>query len=345
MRLFFTSTRGLLRRGQPHRGFANVTTILLQALPPVFNVALTSFLAYYALYLNPGEARWQLATFFVVGQLAANWVFFVRNRSVVLASPKNFPGYVHRYPSINNSRDPGAVDTAALERFRSKWRECESCDMHVPRRTHHCGHCGRCIFILDHHCYFLGQCVGRTNMRFFLVFCFYACLGCALGVYNLVNVMLYYRDPFSREAPFFLLPYTAVMYLMGSAASFEVLYVGLINFGFGGAGACAYLLAVGMSSVLTGRTPYEEKRRRRAVINYDRLPEDDEEAEEEIGPAERMREVFGTCPIMHLLVPVVPLGEEPPEAPVGYRRIIVYNNDYVHNGTICSSDVALDYEP
>ena len=46
-----------------------------------------------------------------------------------------------------------------------EWRECETCDMHVPLRTHHCGHCGRCIYALDHHCYFLGHCVGRFNLR------------------------------------------------------------------------------------------------------------------------------------------------------------------------------------
>ncbi len=53
---------------------------------------------------------------------------------------------------------------------------------------------------------------------------------------------------------------------------------------------------------------------------------------------------MGTCGLLHFLVPVVPLGGEPPDAPVGYRRIIVYN-DYMHNGNICSSDVTLDFEP
>ncbi len=346
MRLWFTSTRGMLRRGRPRQGIGSVTTLLLETLPPVFNVALTALLSYYAVYLNPGQARWQLAAGFVVLQLAANWAMFVRHRSAVVASPKNFPGYQHRYPSLSSSRDPGAVDTAALERYRSQWRECESCDMHVPRRTHHCGHCGRCILVLDHHCYFLGQCVGRLNMRFFLVFCFYACAGCALGVYNLVDVMLFYRDPWSwAEAPYYVLPYTAVMYFMGRAAAFEVLYVALINFGVGGAGACAFLFLLGLGSVFSGRTPYEERRRKKAtVVNYDRLSE--EEEEECKGPLERFAEVFGECGLMHFLVPVVPFTESALlEPPVGYRRIIVYNNDYVQNGNICSSEAALDYEP
>ena len=99
MRLFFRSTHGLLKRGHSPRGLASVTAILLETLPPVFNAALTLLLAYYAVYLNPGDSRWLLAALFVVAQLVANWVQFVLHRSVVLASPKNFPGYVHRYPS------------------------------------------------------------------------------------------------------------------------------------------------------------------------------------------------------------------------------------------------------
>lgn len=81
----------------------------------------------------------------------------------------------------------------------------------------------RCIYILDHHCYFLGHCVGRTNMRFFLVFCLYAAVGCALGISNLIHTMLYYRSLRDvHEAPYYILPFTILMFLVGKANSFEV---------------------------------------------------------------------------------------------------------------------------
>ncbi len=349
MRLFFSSTRGLLRRGRPrHRGLANsVTSLLLETLPPIFNVTLTAALSYHVLILNPWHPRWQLATFFVLAQLLSNWICFRANSSAVMSSPKNFPGYQHRYPAVTSSRDPGLADARSIDEYRNnRWRECEYCDMHVPSRTHHCGHCGRCIFVLDHHCYFLGHCVGRANMRFFLVFCFYASLGCAMGIYNLINVMLYYRDPSSLgEFPYYVLPYTFVMYLLGKAASFEVLYVAMINFGLGGTGACAFLFLSGMHSVFTGKTPYENKlRKKKMVVNYDRLNNDDDYLDDEAGLAERFAEVFGNCGLLHFLVPLVPMGGEP-EAPVGYRRIIVYNNEYVKDGSICTSESTLDFEP
>ena len=50
--------------------------------------------------------------------------------------------------------------------MKASWKECESCDMHVPIISHHCSHCRKCIYALDHHCYFLGHCVGRANLRY-----------------------------------------------------------------------------------------------------------------------------------------------------------------------------------
>ena len=61
---------------------------------------------------------------------------------------------------MTSSRDPREVN-ADWERAREGWRECENCDLHVPARTHHCGHCARCIYVLDHHCYFLGEIISQ----------------------------------------------------------------------------------------------------------------------------------------------------------------------------------------
>ena len=40
--------------------------------------------------------------------------------------------------------------------------------------------------------------------------------------------------------------------IIGSAASFEVLYVGLIDFGSGACAACIFFFAYSMKNVLTG---------------------------------------------------------------------------------------------
>ena len=68
----------------------------------------------------------------------------------------SFPGYVHRYPSLTNSKDPREINDE-FEEARRTWKECDACDMHIPQRTYHCSLCNACISIPDHHCYFLGN--------------------------------------------------------------------------------------------------------------------------------------------------------------------------------------------
>ena len=248
------SMRFRLRRRSP----SSVAHILLESLPPVFHLGLLFLLTYECVVLRPDDLRWRLLVAFVVFQIVGNWIFFLWNKSVVWTSPRNFPGYVHRYPA-NNEQPKTDSDTAELlpdpEFARSLWKECESCDMHVPVRTYHCGHCRRCIYALDHHCYFLGTCVGRCHLRFFIVFCFYAAVGCGLGVHTIYEAMAETRDIYSREFGYYLLPFTTVMYFMEKAESHEVLWVGLMNFGLGALGACTFLFFLGMWSAVTGLTP------------------------------------------------------------------------------------------
>ena len=166
-----------------------------------------------------------------------------------------------------------------------------------------------------------------------------------------------FRDPhlILSELPYYALPFTGAMYLAGRAAAFEVLYVGLINFGAGACAATAYLFLAGMRSALTGRTPHEESKVARAK-EADRAALvrrwDDEDYGRDGGGgggegedyAKHFREVFGPHGWMHFFVPWLPF-EGTPEAELGYRRLIVYNNDYVHEGTIKTADVSLDFQP
>lgn len=330
------------RLGRRRRS-GSLGNLLLETVPPVFHVTLTSLLTYLFLTLRPDDHYLRLVGLFFLFQMLANWVMFLLNQATVSVSPKNFPAYIHRYPSLTHARshegDQPTELHVAPEFERHLWRECESCDLHVPKRTHHCGHCRRCIYALDHHCYFLGACVGRHNLRFFLVFCWYAALGSALGVFNVFEALTFYRDPYSREAAYFVLPYTVVMYLLDRAAAFEMLYVALLNFGVGACLACLYLLVAGFYSAYTGKTPHEAGKRpkpEQLIYRWD-------DPELEVGCLGHLGQVFGPCGWLHFLVPIVPF--DGPEPVVGYRRIITYNNDYILDGTVFTSEADLDFQP
>ena len=341
-------------------------TILLETVPPVFHIGLVSCLAYYAFAMNPYSTEWKVSAVFVVGQIALNWFSFLANKSSVIPNPKNFPGYMHKYPAQDPEKrrkeeEEGRVATCTTF-SRDKWRECETCDMHVPADTRfetkseslyvvlnrrnvpficrHCGHCRRCINFLDHHCYFLGHCVGRTNMRFFIVYAFYASLGSGLGTYNLMEVMKFYRTFISLECGYYFLPYIIVMYMLGRAMAFEVFYVALINFGAGACVSCAFFFTTSAYRSLIGYNPVEERKKRNNenyVVRIDR-PTDDGER----GPLHHFREVFGDFGLFHFVFPFTPFEGQP--TPVeGYRRVISYNHDFVLNGMVHTSDVNLSH--
>ena len=341
-------------------------TILLETVPPVFHIGLVSCLAYYAFAMNPYSTEWKVSAVFVVGQIALNWFSFLANKSSVIPNPKNFPGYMHKYPAQDPEKrrkeeEEGRVSTCTTF-SRDRWRECETCDMHVPADTRfetkseslyvvfnrrnvpficrHCGHCRRCIHFLDHHCYFLGHCVGRTNMRFFIVYAFYASLGSGLGTYNLMEVMKFYRTFISLECGYYFLPYILVMYMLGRAMAFEVFYVALINFGAGACVSCAFFFATSAYRSLIGYNPVEERKKRNNenyVVRIDR-PTDDGER----GPLYHFREVFGDFGLFHFVFPFTPFEGQP--TPVeGYRRVISYNHDFVLNGMVHTSDVNLSH--
>jgi len=69
---------------------------------------------------------------------------------------------------------PG-VAMGALEGYRF----CTPCGAPKPPHDHHCKICGTCVVEMDHHCPFIANCVGRQNLRHFLLFLLYACLGLA----------------------------------------------------------------------------------------------------------------------------------------------------------------------
>ena len=92
--------------------------VILESFPPAFNVLLISGLAYLIFRhrrqnSSPddleddegGGSTFAAFAAFSVLQIVLNWVQFLRHRSVVGISTRNFPGYVHRFPSLTTSRD------------------------------------------------------------------------------------------------------------------------------------------------------------------------------------------------------------------------------------------------
>ena len=65
--------------------------------------------------------------------------------------------------------------------------------------------CRKCISILDHHCFFLGRCVGRENLKFFILFCFYASFGTGYGLWHVMQVNWLGNGFFTQEIGWYLI--------------------------------------------------------------------------------------------------------------------------------------------
>ena len=63
--------------------------------------------------------------------------------------------------------------------------------------------------------------------------------------------------------------------------------------------------------------------------------------EKEIGKWDRFTVVFGSCGLLHFLFPAFPYLGRPAAVENGYRRIVTYNNDYILNGMVHTSDTLL----
>ena len=63
----------------------------------------------------------------------------------------------------------------------SPLRSCLKCGVVKGYRTHHCRICNRCTALMDHHCPFTANCVGRDNIRAFILWLSFCCLGLLYG--------------------------------------------------------------------------------------------------------------------------------------------------------------------
>uniref|UniRef100_F6UMH6 Palmitoyltransferase n=1 Tax=Ciona intestinalis TaxID=7719 RepID=F6UMH6_CIOIN len=55
---------------------------------------------------------------------------------------------------------------------------CQVCQGYKPPRAHHCRKCERCVLKMDHHCPWINNCCGHFNHTNFVLFVFFAPVGC-----------------------------------------------------------------------------------------------------------------------------------------------------------------------
>ncbi|XP_023333589.1 palmitoyltransferase PFA4 [Eurytemora carolleeae] len=219
-----------------------VAEFFLQKVLPAFNAFLIAGITLTTgkLRITDGLSIWMC--FFIPIQLILNWIQFYRNRSIISTSTEQFPALVNNM-KLNQEYEI-SINNSQMERYK----ECYPCNLFVPLRSHHCPYCRKCIYVLDHHCFFLGHCVGRKNMKYFILFCFYAAIGTAYGLYHIMEVMTYYRDVSTKESIYFFFPFIFVMYMFDRAAGFECYYVFLLDFGLGACLICVFLTCMGLYS-------------------------------------------------------------------------------------------------
>lgn len=63
------------------------------------------------------------------------------------------------------------------------WKFCAVCEANCPPRAKHCNSCNVCVLERDHHCTFGGKCIGHRNMRYFFFLLLYYVLGSSYCVF------------------------------------------------------------------------------------------------------------------------------------------------------------------
>lgn len=89
------------------------------------------------------------------------------------------------YQDVFQQQQTG-VDQSVMAYYT--WTHCIPCNRPNPPRSHHCVLCNTCILKRDHHCYVAATCVGFRNLRYFIVFLFYAVLA---TIFSTVHALPY----------------------------------------------------------------------------------------------------------------------------------------------------------
>ena len=131
--------------------------------------------------------------------------------------PDNPPpaGYLNEYARLS----PGGESCP-------RCRKCRSGQGLKPPRSHHCSICGTCVLKMDHHCPWVANCVGQKNYKYFVLFIFYAVVGCI--TYSAVMLPTF-SQMFSRKGGTTTTSSTTAGGTAGGAGRLHVDFSGLLS--------------------------------------------------------------------------------------------------------------------
>ncbi|GMR31554.1 hypothetical protein PMAYCL1PPCAC_01749, partial [Pristionchus mayeri] len=238
-----------------------------------------------------------LATFLVteiMANLGAFLYFRSENRvehwqrhSVVASLCRTIPG-------DEETGGSSEMDEEGEEREKNRGKFCVSCNRYAPIRSHHCPLCNVCVLRKDHHCYITGACVGLGNQRYFIIFLFWATIGCAVGARYIASYMDQEITPWYPFGwVYFIAPVSVGRWLLGYCSLWVVWTTMVFSFACTSAlGAFAFFVTQ-VFYTLHGYTMFE----------YHSLSI--REAYEGDGKSvgERLRLVFGPYWLIHFIFP------------------------------------------
>jgi hypothetical protein len=99
---------------------------------------------------------------------------------------------------VEGEGDP-YYDAALALMGRPRW--CKKCSAWKPPRSHHDSMTRRCVLKMDHYCVWVGNTVGLLNYKNFVLFLFWASLGCIMSAALLIKPTISFfsaRDPALR---------------------------------------------------------------------------------------------------------------------------------------------------
>ncbi|XP_061181355.1 palmitoyltransferase ZDHHC21-like [Saccostrea echinata] len=154
------------------------------------------FIALPRLYPETAYIHQVIGTFLVY-QIVVNWWFIhvtdsSFNTSVYPKEKLVLGPYPFKVPEMVQQNKLVPIIEAHIKAARYpywQWAPCLACERWRPPRCHHCKLCGNCILKRDHHCFFARNCVGLKNLRYFIVFLFYACIVTVFTIYHGVTYL------------------------------------------------------------------------------------------------------------------------------------------------------------
>ncbi|XP_030071358.1 palmitoyltransferase ZDHHC22 [Microcaecilia unicolor] len=157
--------------------------------------------------------------------------------------------------------------------------------------SHFCKLCGRMSLKRDHHCFFTGNCIGRSNVRYFLMFCLYTAFSC---FYSLVAGVAYVSSlsavSFANPLAFLtLLPLSIPRFLSGALLGLEMFVILMLFLWLGIGLACAGFCCHQLLMILRGKARYQVCKGRLPLARSWK---------------ENLRHVFGKRWMLGLLLPV-----------------------------------------